>query len=338
MKRSLVILFAASAIFTSCSNEKKGKGGLLYTIHKDAGKTKIKEGDFVKIDFIQKKDNDSIIDATYDHDLPRFFPVGKRNYKGDMSDVLTLFGEGDSVTFKLNIDTMAFYAKKPRPEDLKNQKYLTFTVKIQKVLAKKPNEVDSVFQKRANEFYTADMKAIIAKKKALESARMKKYAEDNKLKVTTAPSGLQYVIVEPGTGPKPMIGDTAMVEYTGQLTYKKVSGKLNVFDTSVEKIAKENMGPNPTKKYGPTPIPLSEGIAKGFVEALQLIAKGGKIIAIIPYNLGYGEQGGGPIPPCNPIVFDIEIKDIKRGMLAPPPAGAFPGPVVKKSLSVDKIK
>ncbi|RYD69670.1 MAG: peptidylprolyl isomerase, partial [Sphingobacteriales bacterium] len=302
----------------------------LYTVHHDAGKTKIKEGDFVKIDYIQKNDRDSIVDATYDHDISRFFPVGKKNYRGDMSDVLTLFGEGDSATFKLNIDTMAFYSKQPRPEELKNEKYLTFTVKIHKVLPKKPSEVDSVFQKRAQAFYEADMKATIELKRKMQSARMKKYAEDNNLKVTTSPSGLQYVIIEPGTGPKPMMGDTALVDYTGQLTYKKVSGKLNVFDTSVEKIAKENMPANATKKFGPVPIPLSEGIAKGFVEALQLIARGGKITAILPYNLGYGEEGGGPIPPNNPIVFDIEIKDIKRGMLAPPPAGAFPGPVTKK--------
>lgn len=330
MKKSLVILFAASAIFAACSKEKEGKGGLLYTIHEDAGKTKIKEGDFVKIDYIQKNDKDSVIDATYDHDLSRFFPVGKRNYRGDMSDVLTLFGEGDSVTFKLNIDTMVFYSKQPRPEELKDQKYLVFSVKIQKVLAKKPNEVDSVFQKRANEYYTADMKATMEVKRKSEIARMKKYAEDNKLKVTTSPTGLQYVIVEPGTGPKPMMGDTVLVDYTGQLTYKKVSGKLNVFDTSIEKIAKENMAPNPNKKYEPVKIPLAEGIAKGFVEALQLVARGGKVTAILPSNLGYGEQGGGPIPPYNPIVFDIEIKDIKRGMLAPPPAGAFPGPIEKK--------
>lgn len=329
MKKSLVILFAAAAIFAACNNEKKGEGGLLYTIHEDAGKAKIKEGDFVKIDYIQKNDKDSIIDATYDHDLSRFFPVGKKNYAGDMSDVLTLFGEGDSVTFKLNVDTMVAKSKQPRPEELKDQKYLTFTVKIQKVLAKKPNEVDSVFQKRANDFYAADMKATMEQKRKLESVRMKKYAEDNKLKVTTSPSGLQYVIVEPGTGPKPMKGDTVLVDYTGQLAYKKVSGKLNVFDTSVEKIAKENMPPNPQKKYEPAKIPLSEDVAKGFVEALQLIARGGKIIAILPSNLGYGEQGGGPIPPYNPIVFDIEIKDINRMMVGGPPAGAFPGPVNK---------
>ena len=314
MKKGLVIFFAASIALAACNKEQKGKGGLLYTIHKDGGNAKIKEGDFVKMDFIQKNDKDSILNATYDLDQSRFFPVSKKVYAGDMNDVLTLFGEGDSVTFKINIDTMVFYNKQPRPEQFKDQKYITYTIKVQKVLAKKANEADSVFQKRANEFYNTDVKGILAQKKASESAKMKKYVEDNKLKVTTTASGLQYVITNPGTGPKPAWGDTAMVDYTGQLTFKKVNGSLNVFDTSVEKIAKETMAPNPMKQFGPAAIPLSEGIAKGFVEALQLIGKGGKITAIMPSSLGYGEQGGGPIPPYAPLVFDIEIKEIKKGL------------------------
>jgi FKBP-type peptidyl-prolyl cis-trans isomerase FkpA len=328
MKKSLVILFAATIGLAACNNEKKGAGGLLYTIHKSGdGKENIKEGDFVKIDFIQKNDKDSILDATLDHDQPRIFPVGKKAYAGDMNDVLTLFKEGDSVTFKLNIDTMVFYNKQPRPEQFKDQKYLTYTLKIHKVFSKKGKEADSVFQKRANEFFTADYKATLEKKKNSEAAKIKKYVEDNNLKVITTPSGLQYVIVAPGTGAKPAIGDTAIVDYTGQLTFKKVSGKLNVFDTNVAAIAKENMTPNPTKQFTPVPIPLGEGIAKGFVEALQLIGKGGKITAIMPSKLGYGEQGGGPIPPYSPLVFDIEIKDIKKGV-TPPPVAPLPAPVV----------
>ena len=44
----------------------------------------------------------------------------------------------------------------------------------------------------------------------------------------------------------------------------------------------------------------------------------------MPSKLGYGEQGGGPIPPYSPLVFDIEIKDIKKGTA---PAAMFPPPV-----------
>ncbi|MCY1500856.1 FKBP-type peptidyl-prolyl cis-trans isomerase [compost metagenome] len=326
MKKSLIILFAASAVLAACNKEQKGKGGLLYTVHKDAGKAKIKEGDIVKLDFIHKNDKDSIIEATYDYGLPRIFPVAKKMYDGDMNDVLTLFGEGDSVTFKINIDTMFFHNKQPRPEQLKDQKYLIYTVKFQKVFTKQPKEADSTFQKRAGKYFDEDYKASLDQRKNSESAKLKKYAEDNDLKVTTTVSGLQYVIKEAGQGAKPVWGDTAIVDYIGQLTNKKVNGKLNVFDTSIEKVAKENMPPNPMKQYKPAPIPLGEGIAKGFVEALQLIGKGGKIIALMPSNLAYGEQGSMPvIPPYSPLVFEIEMKDIKKGaVLATPPAPVAP--------------
>jgi len=314
MKKSVVILLAATAMLAACNKEQKGKGGLLYTVHKDAGQAKIKEGDIVKIDFIQKNDKDSILDATYDVGFARAFPVGKKQYSGDMNDVLTLFGEGDSVTFKLNIDTMLFYNKEPRPEKLKDQKYLTFTVKFQKVFAKKPNEADTTFQKRANEFFEADYKATVEQNKKNEDSKIKKYIADNGLKVTTTPSGLQYVIKEAGQGPKPMMGDTAMVNYMGQLTNKRISGKLNVFDTNIEKVFRENLDPTAMRPFAPVPMPLAPNIAQGFVEALQLIGKGGKITAIMPSKLAYGEMGSMPvIPPYAPLVFDIEITDIKKG-------------------------
>lgn len=323
MKKNLVILLAATLGFVACKNEKKGPGGLLYTIHEDAGKTKIKEGDFVKVDFVWKNDKDSIIKSTYDMQAPQMFPVGKKQYAGDMNDVLFLFGEGDSVTFKINIDTMVHYTKQPRPEQLKNDKYLNYTVKIHKVFAKKAGEADSTFQKRANDFFMADVKATNEKRKNNEEAVIKKYIADNKLDVKTTPSGLRYVITAPGTGAKPVMGDTAVVNYTGKFAFKKTDGEDNVFDTSVESIAKKTMPANPMATFGPRPIPLTEGVAKGFVEALKLVGKGGKITAIMPSKLGYGEQGGGPIAPYSVLVFDIEMTDIKK-----PVAGAFPPPVV----------
>ena len=133
MKKSLVILLAATiGSLAACKSEKKGPGGLLYTIYKSEGKEKIKEGDFVKVDFIQTNDKDSIVYSTYDASNPQIFPVGKKTYDGDMNDVLFLFGEGDSVQFKINIDTMVKYSKQPRPEQLKDDKYMNYTVKIHK--------------------------------------------------------------------------------------------------------------------------------------------------------------------------------------------------------------
>ncbi len=312
MKKSLVILLAASISLAACNNEKKGPGGLLYTIYKSEGKEKIKSGDIVKVDFIQTNDKDSIVYSTYDASNPQIFPVGKKVYAGDMNDVLFLFGEGDSVQFKINIDTNIKYSGQPRPEELKNEKYMTYTVKIHKVFAKKANEADSTFQKRANDFFQADYKATMDKRRADEDAKIKKYIADNNLKVKTTPSGLNYVITEPGSGAKPVMGDTAMVNYTGKFTSKKSDGNDNVFDTSVEAVYKKTMKPNPQATFGPRPLVVGDGIVKGFAEGIQLIGKGGKITLIFSSKLGWGAQGGGPIAPYSPVVFDIELKDIKK--------------------------
>lgn len=330
MKKTSLFLLVAALLFTACNNEKKAEGGVLYTIHKDGGKAKIKPGDFVKMDYIQRNDKDSIIDATFDVDLPRFFRVGNKSNSGDMSDVLTLLGEGDSATIKLNLDTLYTRSQQPRPDELKGQKYMVFNIKIHKVLPVKLNESDSVFQKRATAFYEDEMRSELSKLKKLESTRIKNYAEEQKLKLSTSPSGLKYSISEPGVGPKPMLGDTVVLDYTGELTHKKINGKRNIFDTTIEQIGLEYLKPNPGKTYGYARIVLGDGIAKGFVEALGLVGKGGKLIAILPSDLAYGEQGFKEIPPNNPIVFDIDVKDIKKGPGAATPSASFSPPVQKK--------
>ncbi len=318
MKKSLVILFAATLGLAACNTEKKGSGGLLYTIHKSEGKEKIKEGDIVKLHFTQKNERDSILGSTYDNEQAQIFPVGKKQYDGDMQDVLTLFGEGDSATFKINLDTMAFHSKQPKPEQFKNDKYLVFTVKIEKVFKKGPKEADSTFQKRAGDFFQADFKADMDKKKNAEDGKIKAYIADNNLKVQTSTTGLQYVVNAAGAGVKAVDGDTVSVNYTGKFTKKGTDKKYKVFDTSDEKIAKDAKVFQEGRPYGPTKMVVG-GTVPGFTEAIKLVGKGGKITAIIPSKLGYGEQGGGPIAPYSPLVFDIEIVDIIK-----PKAGSAP--------------
>jgi FKBP-type peptidyl-prolyl cis-trans isomerase len=260
--------------------------------------------------------------------MPQVFPVSAAQYKGDMNDILTFFGEGDSATFKINLDTMAHYSKQPKPEMFKNDKYLVFTVKVEKVFQKGPKEADSVFQKRASDFFQADQKATMDKKKAAEPELIKAYIADNNLKVEKSASGLQYIIEKKGDSQIAAVGDTIMVNYTGRLTKKGKDGKYKVFDTSDEKIAKEAKVFQQGRPYGPAKMSIG-GTIPGFEEALKLIGKGGKITAIIPSNLGYGEMGGGPIGPYSPLVFDLEITDIIKPSAAPKAAPAVPAPIKK---------
>src|SRR5690606_11979758 len=130
-----------------------------------------------------------------------------------------MLGEGDSAVFKLDLDTMAAKTMQPKPEFA--DKYIIFNVKVNRHF-KKGELTDSALYAEVNTYFEAE----IEKLKQAEAGKISKYIADNNLEPLKTASGLQYVIVEEGTGEKPTPGDTVQVNYTGALT----SG--DVFDTS----------------------------------------------------------------------------------------------------------
>lgn len=117
------------------------------------------------------------------------------------------------------------------------------------------------------------------------------FLEENKNKegVQTTASGLQYKVVQEGTGKKPGPTDNVTVHYTGMLT----DGRI--FDSSVE-------------RGQPITFPLNRVIA-GWTEGLQLMSEGSKYTLFIPSNLGYGAYGapGSIIGPNATLIFDVEL-------------------------------
>ena len=109
--------------------------------------------------------------------------------------------------------------------------------------------------------------------------------------VTTLASGLQYEVINDGTGPKPTIEDNVTTHYHGTL----IDG--TVFDSSVD-------------RGEPASFPVG-GVIKGWTEALQLMAVGSKWKLYVPYDLAYGERGAGPqIGPYSTLIFEVELISI----------------------------
>jgi len=119
-------------------------------------------------------------------------------------------------------------------------------------------------------------------------------ANKSKQGVVTLPSGLQYKILQAGTGPKPTANDTVVCNYRGTL----ISG--TEFDSSY-------------KRGQPATFPVG-GVIKGWTEALQLMPVGSKWQLFIPPGLAYGERGaaGGEIGPDSTLIFEVELVSIQE--------------------------
>jgi FKBP-type peptidyl-prolyl cis-trans isomerase FklB len=119
------------------------------------------------------------------------------------------------------------------------------------------------------------------------------FLEANKAKegVVTTPSGLQYKVLQEGTGPKPTPTDTVVCNYRGTLLDN------TEFDSSY-------------KRGQPATFPLT-GVIKGWTEALQLMPVGSKWQLFVPADLAYGERANGQIGPNSTLIFEVELVSIQ---------------------------
>jgi FKBP-type peptidyl-prolyl cis-trans isomerase len=141
---------------------------------------------------------------------------------------------------------------------------------------------------------------------AKQAERMKEIADKNKKEgeaflagnmkkegVVALPSGLQYKVVNEGTGAIPKATDTVTVNYRGML----IDG--TEFDSS--------------ERHGQSASFQANAVIPGWTEALQLMKVGSKWQLFIPSNLAYGERGiGRDILPNSTLIFDIELLSTKE--------------------------
>ena len=119
------------------------------------------------------------------------------------------------------------------------------------------------------------------------------FLAENKTKpgVTELPSGLQYQVINEGSGPKPSATDTVKCHYHGTL----IDG--TIFDSSVQ-------------RGQPAKFPLNM-VIKGWTEGVQLMTEGSKWRFFIPADLGYGDrQISAQIGPNCALIFDVELLEI----------------------------
>lgn len=137
---------------------------------------------------------------------------------------------------------------------------------------------------------SSKLQELLQQKKTAQMEAGKQFLAENakRAEVQQTASGLQYEILQAGTGNKP--GPTTMVtvHYEGKL----IDG--TVFDSSF-------------KRNQPATFGLHQ-VIPGWTEGVQLMNEGATFRFYIPYELGYGAQGaGGAIPPYATLIFDVQL-------------------------------
>jgi len=157
-----------------------------------------------------------------------------------------------------------------------------------------PEEINAVREEYATtaQQRATEMRESQGETNAVEGAA---FLEANKMQdgVMTTASGLQYMVIEKGDGPKPSASDRVTVHYRGTL----IDG--SEFDSSYS-------------RGQPATFPVS-GVIPGWVEGLQLMNVGGKYKFFIPSELAYGERGAGQrIGPNAVLIFEVELLEIAK--------------------------
>ena len=98
-------------------------------------------------------------------------------------------------------------------------------------------------------------------------------------------SGLCYKVIHQGATRRPNSSSIIYVKYKGEL----VTGK--VFEDTKDKVINFQLS----------------SLMPGWIEGVTKMNVGGRYIFYIPYELAYGEDGSGSIPPYSTLIFDITL-------------------------------
>ena len=233
-----------------------------------------KDGDIISFDLVIKTAADSVIKDSYKEGQAFIVPIQKGAFKGSFENALYFIGEGDSTTVLVNADSLFKLMNQPLSPGIAKGSDLRFIVKMHKVQTR------------------AEFDKELADKKALEPKIVSDFAAKSMKNALKTAEGIYYTENNLGTGATPVDGETVVVEYVG----KFMDGKI--FDQSNGQPFEVELG--------------QKRVIPGWEFALKTMKKGGKSTFLIPSSLAYGEQGGGPIPPNTPLVFDITLSDIKK--------------------------
>lgn len=261
----------------------KGPDGLdCKVVVKGNGTTSPKPGDLGEM-HVKFMIGDTVMINTYEMNngqpVPQQFQAP--TIKGDLMEGLMTMKAGDSMVFRMLMDTLATRAHQPKPAWVKPGDYATWEVRMVSVKTKEEAEAEAKSKEAAQIAKDDQVIRDYLKAKGIKNAKK-------------APSGLYYVVHSPGSGASPKTGQKVTVNYTGQ----NLQGEK--FDSSVDPAF------NHVKPF--SFVLGKRGVIRGWDEGVALMKKGMKATFYLPSTLAYGDRGSGDrIPPNAILIFDIEL-------------------------------
>ena len=202
--------------------------------------------------------------------------------------VVRLNNETDSLSYSIGIMVASFY----KQQGISN---INNALVNKAINDKMSGDSTLLTEQQCNQVLTGFIEKAKAEKASAAKKEGEAFLAENKTKpgVITTASGLQYIVLKQGTGPKPIATDKVKCDYEGKL----LDGKI--FDSSI--------------KQG-KPIEFAvNGVIPGWTEALQLMNTGSKYRLFIPAGLAYGDQQMGPdIKPGSTLIFDVDLLEIVK--------------------------
>ena len=150
----------------------------------------------------------------------------------------------------------------------------------------------TAFQKRMVEQERANFDRLSRENKSKSDAFMA--ANKAKPGVVTLPSGVQYRVIEPGTGAKPTSASTVQVHLRGSVS-----------------TGQEFANTYSTANAQPATFKVSEFPLAGVKEAVMMMPVGSRWEVYIPADKAYGNDPRSPIGPAQAVVFDIKLVSAK---------------------------
>jgi len=289
MIRIALILFAGCLFLFACLNkdhESLTKSGFPYIHHIANDGPKPQPGEYVTFDVVMRF-QDSILNSSLGMDQKPSVQIPMEGDAQDKSsaiiDGLRLMSTGDSLTLFFDLDSLPV-----KPPAYQNFDVIAYDLKLLQIKTEEAfkSEMDELI--RLKELERQKIKSRESEVKNIVLEGLTNYRQQ-KLKTTRTNSGLEFVILELGSGPRPGNGDVVSVHYYGVLT----DGEM--FDTSF-------------KEGDPYQFRIGTGrVIKGWDEGISYLSQGSKALLFVPYHLGYGEAGYLNIPERADLVFYVEL-------------------------------